>query len=176
MMISTGIRRLRLPFVAAALCVAAAAPSSAQNMSLYNKSGDPDNAAYAVALKGMMDLYKNDGWHFVEGELVAYPLIGFFETDLDGKGFNEIISYPDVEEEHEDIVCKNNGNDCPHYVLQVDGKKINNLGVIYAVTVELGDKQVNGYNTLNAYSLYTPAKKTFKTYAFNPKTKKYEPK
>lgn len=176
MLVSTGIKRLSLPFFAAALCVATAVPSSAQNMNIYTKSGDPDNASYAVALKGMMDLYKNDGWHFVDGELVAYPLIGFFETNLDGKGYNEIIAYPDVEEEHEDIVCKNDGNDCPHYILQIDGKRVKQLGKIYAVTVELGDKQINGFNTLKAYSLYTPTKKTFTTYAYNPKTQKYEPK
>lgn len=133
----------------------------------YVFMSDPADPAYAIALKQMMPTYKgNLGYN-------SRPLIGLAQVNLNRDPDVEIIAFPTEEDEETGLFCTLNSL-CPHYVLEIQGNKVNTLGVLYGWKVNRGDRILNGYYTLKVYSLPS-SENSFEEYAFNPRTNEYTP-
>jgi len=102
------------------------------------------------------------------------PLIGLVEIDLNGDKMPEIISYPLEEDEETGKFC-NLDQLCPHYITQISGKKADVIGVMYGWKVNKGDRVINGYLTLKAYTWANKDPETFIEYSYSPATKEYRP-
>lgn len=129
--------------------------------------------SYRVAWDVMAPIYKGTMYDKADPP-AANPMIAIGEADLNGDRMPEIIAYPVEELEEENMFCKG-AMSCPHYVLEVRGKKVRTLGIIYADSLDLGDENKNGYRTLKAYTQEMNKENPhyFETYAYDPKKDEY---
>lgn len=134
----------------------------------YRYSQDDTYPSYVLARKAMQPTFKTS-----TGRPYANPVIGMAEVDLNYDKQTEIIALP-IESEEEDGLFCNVNNLCPHYVLEVQGKKVAVLGILYGYKVNRGDKVTNGYLTLKAFTDPVNNPDYFKEYSYNPKSNEYE--
>ena len=127
-------------------------------------SNDP---TYEIALKAMEPTYKGKlGFN-------PRPLIGMAQVNLNQDSLPEIIAFPTEEEEETGKFC-NLGTLCPHYVIEIGDTEAITLGVLYGWKVNKGKRILNGYYTLEVYSL-PQQEKQFEEFSYDPKHKEYRP-
>ncbi|PZQ44620.1 MAG: hypothetical protein DI551_09725 [Micavibrio aeruginosavorus] len=159
--VSLMLRTLKTIFAAAVLTVAFSACTHAQNEQFpvltkyfqFEYEQNPDgNPAYDVARSSMDDTY--NGTEFDRRNkfpLNTNPLLELAEYDLNDDKVPEIIAAgTEINEDH-NYICKLDIA-CPHYILEVRGKKIHRLGVIWTASLDRGDQVINGYWTLKAFN------------------------
>ena len=126
-----------------------------------------DDPSYEIALKAMEPTYKG------KLDFNPRPLIGMAQVNLNQDSLPEIIAFPTEEEEETGRFC-NLGTLCPHYVIEIGDKEAVTLGILYGWKVNKGKRILNGYYTLEVYSL-TAQEKQFEEFAFDLKRKEYRP-
>lgn len=107
--------------------------------------------SYKIAWDYMKPIYKGSQYEPMAGFSQANPMIGIGEFDLNGDKIPEIIAHPTEDEAEEGMYCRENSV-CPHYILEVRGKKVHELGKIFASSIDRGDNITNGYWDLKVYS------------------------
>lgn len=120
--------------------------------------------SYPLARQAMDGMYKKAQ----PNDTTRNPLIGIVEWDLDGDGMPEIIAKPTEEMEETGLFCTRNGL-CPHYILQVRGKELHTLGIIWADEIAL-DKPENGFWTIRAYTQKRGGGNGYETYIYDKKS------
>ena len=144
-----------------------------KNIQYVYHQNDIFNPAFKLAWDVMEPIYK--GSVYERGVINPLnPLIGIGEEDLNGDNLPEIIAFPTETEEETGQFCKKVIS-CPHYVLQVRGKQVKTLGIIYADSLDVGNDIHGGYWTLKAYTRETEEtdKDHFDTYGYDKKTDRY---
>ena len=129
--------------------------------------------AYSIAWKVMEPMFK--GTQYDKKEIAPVnPLISIGEFDLNRDKLPEIIAFAQETYEEDNVICRD-VNTCPHYVLEIRGKNVHTLGVIWANSVDVGDSFINGYWTIKAFTKENDPKNTryFDTYVYDKKTDKY---
>ena len=134
----------------------------------YNFTQDASDPAYQIAISMMQPTYKN---YFDEGN----HIIGLAQVRLDQDQYHELIAFPVENDDAKDGLLCDLNRLCPHYVIRVGQKKVDLLGVLYGWKVNRGDRILNGFYTLQAYT--TPEKNPdyYQEYAYDPLAHEYKP-
>lgn len=143
----------------------------------YNAYYDISDPDYRIAYYAMQPMLEG------KTDPYAYPMIDIAKFDVTNDGFPEIIATPmdgpidehfHSEPEHsfsDDYMFCNKLYSCPHYILQKKGRKVLNLGIIYAYSLTYHPSIANGYKRIAAYK--SPDYKEYDLYEFNPQIGKY---
>lgn len=160
--------------ISGGMAVPAMAGDLKSNMDFWNTFSESKNVpGYNIARDAMNDsVFKNSPYDKNQSPADA-PLLSVASYDLNGDGIPEILAMPidDYEEGAPPRFCKED-EVCPYYILQKDGQRIRNMGVIWARTLNHGKKKINGYETLEAFTKSSDPS-YFETYAYAPQIKGY---
>jgi len=130
------------------------------------------NPAYDLLWEAMQPIYKGTIRDKMRKD-VQNPIIGNAQIDLNSDGLPEFITYHVESEQERGKFCNKQGL-CPYFIFDQSGKKMRQIGKVFAYTVDRGDSTKNGYWTLKVFTKYENLE-YFEPYVYDPVKKQYAP-